>query len=165
MKITKLLLAVAAAATLVSSTVVQAADPLIDRSDRVFLEKAAKAGLKEVAISETVMAKLTTPAARDFAQSTIADHKAANQELSALAARKGVTLPAPETKFARKWADNDKNVDEDYLKEMVDDHQEAVELYEKAAKSSDPDIAAFAQKTLPTLRQHLETAKIQKKAH
>lgn len=163
MKITKLFLAVAVVATLAFSTQMQAEDPQHDRADRSFLEKAAKAGLKEVAISETVMGKLTTPSARGFAQAIIADHTASNQELTALAARKGVTLPAPDTKFTRKWADNDKNVDEDYLKEMADDHKEAVELYEKATKSNDADIAAFAQKTLPTLRHHLEMAKVQKK--
>jgi len=44
---------------------------------------------------------------------------------------------------------------------MADDHREAVELFEQAVKSSDPDIAVFARNTLPMLRQHLETARRQ----
>ena len=35
---------------------------------------------------------------------------------------------------------------------------------EKAAKSDDPDIAAFAQKTLPTLQHHLDLAKARQAA-
>jgi hypothetical protein len=33
-----------------------------------------------------------------------------------------------------------------------------VKLFEKAAKSNDSDIAAFAQKMLPTLQHHLAVA-------
>jgi hypothetical protein len=36
-------------------------------------------------------------------------------------------------------------------------------FFEKAAKSDDPEVAAFAQKTLPTLLHHLEMAKSLKK--
>jgi len=41
---------------------------------------------------------------------------------------------------------------------MVADHLGAVKLFENASKSDDPDIAAFAQKTLPTLQHHLMMA-------
>jgi putative membrane protein len=41
---------------------------------------------------------------------------------------------------------------------MVSDHEDAVRLFERGSKSSDPDIAAFAQKTLPTLQHHLMMA-------
>ena len=44
------------------------------------------------------------------------------------------------------------------IKEMVSDHLGAVKLFENASKSADPDIAAFAQKTLPTLQHHLMMA-------
>jgi putative membrane protein len=45
------------------------------------------------------------------------------------------------------------------MKEMVSDHKDAVDLFEKASKSDDPDIAAFASKTLPKLQAHLQHAK------
>ena len=83
----------------------------------------------------------------------------ANQELMALAQRKGVQLPSKEQKWMKKWEDQDRDVDDDYMKEMVDDHQEAVKLFEKGSRSDDPEIAAFAQKTLPKLQQHLDAAK------
>lgn len=131
----------------------------LDHSDRRFFEKAAKAGMKEVDVSQAVLGKAVNPSVREFAQMMVADHAKANEELKALAAKKGVTLPAPEMKHAEKWAKNDKDVDDEYLKEMVSDHKDAVDLFKDAAKSKDADIAAFAAKTLPTLEHHLEMVK------
>jgi len=44
-------------------------------------------------------------------------------------------------------------------KMMVEDHTKDIGKYEKQASSGDADTAALAQKTLPTLRKHLEAAK------
>jgi len=137
----------------------------VTRDDRQFFEKAAKSGMKEVDVSGAVLPNLTAPAVREYAQMMVAHHTQANEELKALAAKKGVMLPAADTDLMRKWSKNNKDVEDEYLDEMVDDHQEAVKLFEKASRSSDPDIAAFAQKTLPKLRNHLELAQRHKKAN
>lgn len=139
----------------------------LSHADRTFFEKAAKSGMKEVTVSQAVQAKLMRADSREFAQMMVTDHTMANNELMALAARKGVMLPADEAKDAQKWSEkwskNNKDVDDEYLSTMVDDHQEAVKLFEKASKSDDPDIAAFAQKMLPKLQQHLDHVKMLKK--
>lgn len=158
----KFILSLAAtAALLVCTSLTHAAE--LDRSDRNFLEKAAKASQNEVTISQEALPHLTSPSAREFAQMMVTDHTQANAELSTLAASKGVTLPMPSEKVAKKWAKNDKDVDDEYLAKMVDEHKDAVDLFEKGAKSKDADIAAFAQKMLPTLRSHLAMAKADKK--
>lgn len=131
------------------------ADSRIARRDRVFLERAAKAGMKEVSISESALPNLTTPSARDFAQRVSQEHRKVQEELAALAARKGVTLPAESDYHADRWGSRVKNVDADYIRQMTEDHKDSVELFEKATRSEDPDIAAFAQRTLPTLQHHL----------
>ena len=147
----------------------RAAATELSRADRNFFEKAAKAGQKEVVVSQAVLAQLTAPGAREFAEMMVRDHTAANQELMALAQRKGADMSElnegrDQERLTRRWSDKNDDINEDYLKEMVKDHEEAVELFEKAAKSEDPEIAAFAQKTLPKLQHHLEMARTQHKS-
>jgi putative membrane protein len=139
-------------------------DGKLSHADRNFFEEAAKSGMKEVEVSTAVKGRLTNPQVSSFADMMVTDHTAANTELQALAAKKGVTLPTEKKDYTKKWSKNEKDLDEDYIKAMEDDHEDAVKLFEKASKSDDPDIAAFAQKTLPKLQQHLEHAKTLKKS-
>jgi putative membrane protein len=132
--------------------------------DKSFLKKAAEGGMKEVAVSQAVLGNLTNPQVRDFASMMVTDHTAANNELMALAMAKGVALPPADPKLMEKWSDKTGNVDKKYIHEMVEDHEATVKLFEKAAKSDDADIAAFANKTLPTLQHHLQMAQDLKKA-
>lgn len=141
----------------------------LSRADRNFFEKAAKSGQKELVVSQTVLSQLSAPGAREFAEMMVREHTAANEELMALAQRKGVDMSdvhesRDQERLTRRWSDKNDDLNEDYLKEMVKDHEDAVELYEKAAKSEDPEIAAFAQKTLPKLQHHLEMARTQHKS-
>lgn len=49
--------------------------------------------------------------------------------------------------------------DKAYMKHMVDDHKKDVSEFEKASRSAkDPEVKAFAAKTLPTLKAHLQQA-------
>lgn len=131
----------------------------VAHSDRAFMKKAAKAGMKEITVSQAVMDHLSNPQLKSFAQQMVTDHTAANSDLMALAQQKGVELPAKdESSLSDDWSKKTGDLDRKYVKEMVSDHEEAVKLFEKASKSSDPDVAAFAQKTLPTLQHHLAMA-------
>ena len=50
--------------------------------------------------------------------------------------------------------------DREYARMMVKDHEEDVALFRKEAQSGkDADLKAYAQKTLPTLEEHLQMAK------
>ena len=48
--------------------------------------------------------------------------------------------------------------DADYAKHMTMGHTQAVALFQSAAQSSDPELAHFAKKTLPTLQEHKRMA-------
>ena len=49
--------------------------------------------------------------------------------------------------------------DKAYAKAMVDDHKEDIDLFKKEASSGqNAELKAFAQKTLPTLEEHLRLA-------
>lgn len=147
----KFTLVVAVAATLTSAAFAELA-----RDDKYFLEEAAKNGLKGIDISQQALVNLNTPDVRNFAQQMLNEHTRLNTEIQALAAQKGVVLPSPDGKTGRQWAEIRKDADDEYIAETTLGHRETIELFEKAAKSEDPDIAAFALKTLPRLREHLE---------
>jgi len=131
----------------------------VSHGDRAFLRKAVGGGMKEIDISRAVMDRLTNSQAKDLAKMMIDDHTAADEALASLAADKGVRLPADDASVSDDWSKRTGAIDGAYAKEMVSDHLGAVKLFEKASKSSDPDIAAFAQKTLPTLQHHLMMAR------
>ena len=53
-----------------------------------------------------------------------------------------------------------KNFDKDFMNMMVKDHKATIDDFEKASKNTkDPDVKAWVDKTLPTLRMHLDSAK------
>ena len=133
----------------------------LKHSDQSFIEKAAKSGMEEVAISQVAVARSTNPQVKEFAQMMVSDHGGANSELTSLASTKGVTLPMDKTDI-EKWSKRSaKDFDQEYIDKMVSDHKDAVSLFEKESKSTagDPDLKAFALKTLPTLQAHLDKAK------
>ena len=156
-----LLLGIAAAAIAVSGFRAIGADNL-SAQDRKFMEDAAKGGMKEVHMGHLGMEKGMSQGVKTFSQRLINDHTKANEELIALAKKKGVALPPDDPNMVssmplakKSGADFDKA----FAKDMVEDHQKDIAAFEKEASSgSDPDVKNFASKTLPTLRAHLADA-------
>jgi len=126
-------------------------------ADRKFIEHAAVGGKKEVALGRMAAERASNPDVKAFGQMMVDDHSKANSELETLAQQKGVTLPAEKTdsnqnKLSRMSGDQ---FDRAYISLMQADHQKDVAEFEKASTSaSDPDVKAFAAKTLPVLQQH-----------
>ncbi len=132
-----------------------------DNPDASFYKKAAEGGLAEVDLGKLAQGKSTTPAVKDFGAMMVADHSAANEKLSAIAARKNITLPtSPSTSQIASKAKlellSGATFDKSYIKGMVEDHQEDIkEFQQEAASGQDPDAKAYAVATLPTLKKHL----------
>jgi putative membrane protein len=86
----------------------------------------------------------------------------ANQELTALASTKGVTLPADDPEMAYTMPTAKKSgaeFDKEFAMSIIDDHSKVIAAFEKEiASGCDPDVKAWAGKTLPTLREHLTEA-------
>lgn len=95
----------------------------------------------------------------------VRDHTKANDELKSLATAAGLTLPtAPDASQQRMHDDlkakTGADFDKAFAEMMVTDHQKAVDLFKKqSADGSDPALKQFADKTLPTLEQHLAQSK------
>ena len=149
-------------AVMASAVVAGAAFGAEPKDDRKFVDEAAGGGMAEVRFSQLAVEKSTNPAVKEFAQSMVADHTKANDELKALATAKSVPVPGELPKVAqRKYDDLSKvasaKFDKEYMATMLDDHKKTVRLFEKEAKSGDDaELKAWADKTLPTLKHHLE---------
>jgi putative membrane protein len=129
--------------------------------DTDFVKKAAKGNLAEVELGRLALQKSSSPEVKQFASRMIKDHTKANQQLSALAASKGVEVPksvslSSDVSLAHLKMSSGKSFDDAYIKLMVDDHKEDVSAFQKeAGNSQDPDVKKFAAKILPTLQEHL----------
>lgn len=141
------------------------------RADQKFLKSAAESGMLEIQASKIAAQKAQHPDVKAFAEMMVADHTKVEAELKTLAGAKGVTLPAELTGGKKRTLDglNKKtghDFDEEYADEIaVDAHEDAVDLFEDAAEDAkDADIKAFAAKTLPSLKAHLEKGKALEKA-
>jgi putative membrane protein len=59
-------------------------------------------------------------------------------------------------KLERLTAAKGKEFDQAYIQLMMQDHLKAVSLFQQGAQSSDPAVKAYAAKTLPVLKMHLQ---------
>jgi putative membrane protein len=128
-----------------------------------FVKKAAQDGLTEVTLGKQAVNKAQDPKVKQFAQHMVQDHSKANDELTSVAKKKGLDVPssldAEHQAIVQKMSSKSgADFDAAYSEEMLKDHKKAVALFQGAAKSPDADLAAFAQKTLPTLKEHEQMA-------
>ena len=132
----------------------------LSHGDKNFLEEATQAAKEEVAISQIAVTKAAHPQVKEFAQMMASDHEGAGTALSSLVTARGVAVDAKRVNVQRWEKKSAKEFDKDYMEKMVDDHEKAVKLYEKqSTKGEDPELMAFASKTLPTLQTHLAKAR------
>lgn len=134
-------------------------------ADKEFVIKAGQGGMAEVAMGRMATEKGSHADVKAFGQRLVTDHGLANQELATLATIKGLALgtePAEKHKEAAGHLTNLTGGDFDrmFVKHMVEDHEADVKAFETASQTAqDPDLRAFAAKTLPTLQDHLRQVK------
>ena len=136
----------------------------LDPSDRKFMMEAAKGGLMEVDAGNMAQQNAANQRVKDFGAMMVRDHSKANDELKTLASSKGINLPLDSLKSAnQKHLDQmqkmqGKAFDSHYVSMMVSDHKKDVSEFEKQSKNAkDPDLKAWASRTLPTLQMHLDS--------
>ena len=131
-----------------------------------FVRKAAAAGHDEVQMGQLGAQKATNPEVKAYAQKMVNDHTKSNKQLMAAAEGKNIDLPKEPDLMHKGMMEKmdhqkaDADFDKDFMQGMVKDHKKAVDLYQSAANSKDvdPEFRALAQKTLPTLQEHLKEA-------
>lgn len=130
-----------------------------------FWMTAAQGGLAEVELGSIAQTKAANPEVKNFAKMMVEEHTKANTELKSLAGEKNLTLPTTmnsgnQATLTELQGLVGADFDREYVNAMVDNHEADVQLFEsQAADDGDPEAKAFAAKTLPTLRKHLEMIK------
>jgi putative membrane protein len=128
-----------------------------------FATKAAIGGMMEVESSARMIKSTENPDIQTLATMMVKDHTAANRELIVLAKKLGIQLPTalPKEKTdllikMEPLQEYEKN--RFYSDLMVKEHNEAIALFETAAKNESGELQAFAVKHLPTLKLHRDHA-------
>lgn len=133
-------------------------------ADRNFVTVAASTGMLEVEASRLALQRTRHPQLRGFAQKMVDEHSKSTDELKSIAKDVGLT-DVPVTTMGKYNAMleklrglKDAEFDREYAVQIgVASHAEAVALFDQASKdASNPQLKAFAARTLPHLRDHLE---------
>jgi putative membrane protein len=143
----------------------QAGMATLSSQDRKFLMDAAMGGMMEVELGRIAAQQGASEGVKQFGQRMVDDHTKANTELMSIASAKGITLPTTleekhRQEVTKLSAMSGADFDRAYIKKMVSDHNKKVSTFEKeSTKGDDPDLKAFASKTLPTVQEHLQMAR------
>jgi len=148
-----------------SPATVLGAGAAVPAAEMKFVAAAAATDLYEIRASQLAMQRAAMPAVRDYAQMLVKHHTASSDELKGILAARGVT-PTPRLTAAQQAKMDQLSrlqgeaFDREYIRITgVKDHQAAIVLYDHASRTlRDPDLRAFAGKTLPVLYRHLKGA-------
>jgi len=143
---------------------------ITDEKSSEFLVRATNSGMTEVMLARLAQQKATINSVKSFAAMLEKDHSAVNDQVKSFGSQRNVTLPATITDDKQKmYADMEKMTgkafDKEYISMMIKSHNDGIDLFENAkANASDIDIKNFADKILPTLKIHRDSAQaIQKR--
>ena len=109
--------------------------PKLDQQDTNFIKEAAAGGMGEVAFSK-MAEKSENPDVKRFAEKMVRDHTKANTELTAIASEASIEMPRMLDADHQKIHDqlqtmHGTDFDQQYMRVMVDDHDQAVKLFGK----------------------------------
>lgn len=139
-------------------------DTDVNNLDREFVLKASMANTAEIDAGQLAAANGTNEGIISFGQMMVTDHSAAKTDLQNIAA--DLQLYAPDSLDERHvmlkaqlMTLSGRAFDSVYIHSQVQDHQEAIALFEREADDGDNDrLENYARSLLPHLRNHLRVA-------
>ena len=141
-----------------------------DEASAAFLVRAANSLLAEKEMSAIAQQKAVYQGVKDYAGILILAHSILDSQIKKLCFEKNITLPVSisddklnDINSVQKKTG--KNFDKAYIDRMIDNQEDNINLFQKALPDiKDPEINSLADKELPVLRTHLDSAKaLQKK--
>ena len=136
-------------------------DSSLSMSDKKFIEDAAQGGMTEVQLGQIAEQKGNSPDVKEFGAHMVADHSKANDDLKSLAQAKGVAVPSELDHKHQAMVNHLQSLsgpafDHAYIHSMVRAHEADAAAFKKTADTTqDPDLKAFASKTLEVVQSHL----------
>jgi len=140
---------------------------LVDDKAVGFIMEANEAGMTEIKSAMLAQSKSANPRVVFFAKMMITDHTNVGNELRKIADNKYVSIKAANDtlnlEHQRMVADMSKlsgaAFDKAYMGMMVADHGKTVELFKSIVRNKNKALNDFADKTIPKLQVHLDSAK------
>ncbi|MGD1878787.1 MAG: DUF4142 domain-containing protein [Kiloniellaceae bacterium] len=142
----------------------QAEEMQVSQSDSEFVKQAAAGGKAEIELGRLATEQSKNEEVTAFGETLVDDHTQASDKLKELASQKGIDLSgdlSAEGEQAKQRLSEMSGPDFDraFIEQMVTDHERTIDLFEQEVEGgTDADLKAFAENTLPTLREHLDEA-------
>lgn len=126
-----------------------------------YLMKVYRSGLYEIRASKITMQHSSNKEVKNLAGFLMNAHQQLNQKIEDLANRKNISLPgslttAQQQLLAILKKEQDDDFNENYLRQMINDHKEAFTILNQAQQSNEPAIIKWADSTLPKIEDHLD---------
>lgn len=133
-------------------------------ADRKLLVDALRAGRIETGLASIAYTRGSQDLVRQLAGHVRFDYAIANRDLMALLAAHHVPLPPEDSASAIAAVDNLGSLsgsafDHAYVAHLMRAHEAAIAQLNKPVKDRAADVGAYAERTLPLLRDHLDRAR------
>ncbi len=127
------------------------------QSDRKFLEETAENGILEITIGEMAIRRASQDEVKEMGQRLVKNYTEFSGELAELARKMGVTLPQELGKENKEKVEklagfSGALFNQEFLAEVIQDQKKEMSSFqEKAKHGKNPELKAWASKTLPKL--------------
>ena len=156
-----------AAAVAIFVPILASAPVLAAESTQAFVEKAAMSDMYEIQAGKLAASQAENGDVKSFGQEMVDDHSNTTEELSELIDDNDIDATLPTALDDKHQAKLDKlkelsgpKFDKTYISDQVTAHEKAVSMFQDYAQSGDNEkLKAWANDTLPALKEHLEEAK------
>lgn len=133
-------------------------------ADSTFAMKAAGGGMFEVEAGRLAQQNAQSERVKGYGAMMVQDHQESNQDLISIAKNSGLVIPTTLPPDKQQMVDQLRNLkgrqfDSRYMGMMVQDHQKTINDFQQQSNSgANGNLKAFAQKTLPVLQKHHDSA-------
>lgn len=140
--------------------------------DVALISRVHEANLKEIKMGQMASDKAKSARVKSYARMLVAEHKAMDRQLMALARKKNLEsqvgqvaaqapaqAPGEADMHARLMGETGSEFDQDFMSTMVEEHDKAIQMVRSARDSAtDPELRKLFDGALPKLEKHRKTA-------